>query len=231
MTNQKRNLKGKALEEYKKTLVLNDVQKDIIIGTLLGDSTMGLRSGKPFYGLKFEQSAIREKYITHLYQEFESFCGSPPQKRWIDTKKTRQSVWCRTYRHDCFIYYFDMFYEIHPDLKKGKLVSKKIVPLDIAQFLNPRVLAYWFMDDGTLNRQRTPRSGIAPLPSLFLSTQGFEKHECELLCKALYSSLNIKSNVHKDDDQWRIYILQESAPLFRELVTSYVVDDFRYKLS
>ena len=49
-----RNLRGKALENYKKTLVLTDIQRDIIIGSLLGDSIMGLRKGVPLYSLKFE---------------------------------------------------------------------------------------------------------------------------------------------------------------------------------
>jgi len=39
-----------------------------------------------------------------------------------------------------------MFYVLEPDLKTpGKVRSRKIVPSNIEELLNPRVLAYWFM--------------------------------------------------------------------------------------
>lgn len=222
---KKRNLRGKALEEYKKTLTLNDKQRDIIIGSLLGDSTMGLRSSKPYYSLKFEQSVTKENYIEHLAQEFNEFCGSPPSRRWLDEAKTRQAVWFRTYRHPAFIFYFNLFYIIEEDPITGKLYSRKIVPINIAKFLNARVLAYWFMDDGTFHRRSETES-----KQYYLSTQGFEKDECSRLCDALDCKLNIKASVHKDKTYWRIYIRHESAELFRQLILPYIVSDFMYKL-
>lgn len=218
-------LRGKALEAYKKTLVLNDTQRDIIVGSLLGDGTMGLREGKPLYSIKFEQSVKHEQYIYHLAEEFKGFWGSGPSKRWIDRNKTREAIWFRTYRHDAFIFYFNLFYTIHENPETKKRISKKIVPSNIAKFLNPRVLAYWFMEDGTCHRKKSPES-----KQYYFSTQGFEKTECELLCKALHSSLNIQSSVHKDGKTWKISIRQQSVEHFCELISPYIVEDFKYKL-
>lgn len=221
--NEKRNLRGKALENYKKSLTLNHTQKDIIIGTLLGDSTMGLRNGQPFYGLKFEQSVRREKYINHLANEFDNFCGSPPQKRWIDKLKTRESIWFRTYRHDAFRFYFNLFYIIENHPITGKPFSRKIVPSNISKFFTPRAVAYWFMDDGTYHLYQGKKA-------YYFSTQGFTKQECIILSNALLTNFNISSNVHKDKDKFRISIRVSSNQTFRNLITPYLHSDFLYKL-
>lgn len=229
---EKRNLHGKALADHKKTLVLSDLQRDIIIGTLLGDSTMGLRKGVPLYSLKFEQSMKKQGYIFHLAEVFDEFCGSPPARRWIDKKKTREAVWFRTYRHDSLAFYFNLFYVIEKDLVTSQPFCRKIVPLNIAKFLNSRVLAYWFMDDGTFHSdsRRDQRDRREGQKQYYFSTQGFEKSECQLLCDALRTSLMIKANVHKDGKYWRIYIRAESTPLFLHLISPYIVDDLLYKL-
>lgn len=222
---EKRNLCGKALSDYKKTLVLNDLQKDIIIGTLLGDSTMGLRKGAPLYSLKFEQSVKNQGYIFHLAEIFENFCGSPPARRWIDKKKTREAVWFRTYRHNSFAFFFNLFYVIQEDPVTGQPFCRKIVPLNISKFLNARVLAYWFMDDGTFHKHS--QSGAK---QYYFSTQGFQKSECQLLCDALRTRFNIQTNVHKDGKYWRIYIRAQRNDLFLDLISPYIVQDFLYKI-
>jgi hypothetical protein len=211
----KRHLRGKLLEDYKKLLVLTDIQKDILIGTLLGDASMSLRNGKPHYSVKFEQGEIHAPYIEHLYQIFESFTGSPPEWRFTNKEHTRRALWFRTYRHDQLIFYWNLFYKTKPDQSKVK-----IVPTNIHQFLTPRALAYWFMDDGSKKEN-----------TFVLHTQGFEKHESEKLCEALKRNYNIVSNLHKDKDYWKIYINQQSAETFKDLVKPYVIDCFAYKLN
>lgn len=221
--NQKRNLRGKTLENYKKSLKLNETQKDIIIGTLLGDATMGLRHGKPYYGLKFEQSVRRENYINHLANEFDDFCGSTPQKRWIDKEKIREAIWFRTYRHDSFRFYFNLFYIIENDSVKGRLFSRKTVPSKISKFLTARAVAYWFMDDGTYHLKKGKKY-------YYFSTQGFTQKECQILSDALLSNFNIDSNVHKDRDRFRISIRASSNQNFQSLISPYLHSDFFYKL-
>ena len=57
--NKSRNLRGHALSEYKKTIKLNPMQKEVLIGTLLGDACLYLQYGKPKLSVKFEQNIIR----------------------------------------------------------------------------------------------------------------------------------------------------------------------------
>jgi len=222
----KRNLRGLALERYKQTLKLNDQQREVLIGTLLGDASMSLRNGKPHYSIKFEQKAAKQSYVHHLYQIFEPFVGVPPSPRFLKNEETNlseelkdniNSYWFRTYEHKSLIFYYNYFYKI----KNGKKV--KIVPKTIHKFLTARALAYWFMDDGTFNFNGNKKSYL-------FSTQGFEKFECERLCEALQVNFNISAVVHKDKNKWRIYILAKSSDLFKTLVKPYIHSDFYYKL-
>lgn len=222
--NNSRNLRGYKLEIYKSKLVLNDVQKEVIIGTLLGDSTIRLRSGKPVYAVKFEQGIKNKRYIDHLYDLFEPYCGTGPAERFIDKEQTRKAIGFSTYRHDHFIFFFNLFYRIEKKPKGDGVRARKIVPENIHKFLTPRAVAYWFMDDGSYYKNP---NGYTYL----LNTQGFEHHEVIRLCEALARNFDIQSSLQRDHGKWRIFIGVDNAPKFRELVEPFIIDNFLYKLS
>jgi hypothetical protein len=215
------NLRGRKLEFYKKSLVLTDFQKDVIIGTLLGDSSMSIRSGRPHYSIKFEQGAMHEEYIHHLYEIFKAYVGTPPTDRWIDEAKTRKAWWFRTYRHEHFKFYYHLFYQTTQDGKKVKRV-----PENIKDFLTPVAVAYWFMDDGTytLNENKTEIY-------YWFSTEGFTKDEVQILCDALRDKFSIRANPSKDKQFWRIYVLAESSIVLKNLILPHIHQSFLYKLS
>jgi hypothetical protein len=236
---QKRDFTRKQLIEYKNTLKLTSEQKDILIGTLLGDASMSIRSDKPHYSVKFEQGESHKDYIDHLYQIFLPYTGSPPSMRFIDSKKTRRAYWFRTYKHKHFMYYFHLFYVITPNHENVENTSPKyhkvkIVPKNIHKYLTPRALAYWFMDDGTFYSTSRPRvskkHGGSGKKNYVFSTQGFQKHEVKRLCDALRYKFNIRANVHRDKKNWRIYILKESSTTFVDLIRPYIHQSFLYKI-
>ena len=59
----------------KQTITLNAIQKEVIVGTLLGDASMPLYRGKPKLHVKFGQCIARAEYIWHLYYIFENPVG------------------------------------------------------------------------------------------------------------------------------------------------------------
>ena len=61
---------GNALREYKQTITLNAIQKEVIVGTLLGDASIPLHRGKPRLCVQFGQTIARAGYIHHLYDLF-----------------------------------------------------------------------------------------------------------------------------------------------------------------
>lgn len=72
---EKKTLRGRSLAEYKKELQkkgLTETQKDILIGTLLGDASMQAMTGNQLSNIKFEQNISQIKYIEHLYEELDA---------------------------------------------------------------------------------------------------------------------------------------------------------------
>lgn len=70
MRYSKKVLRGHALQQYKLSLSLTDVQKDILIGTLLGDASMQAMKGQQESNIKFEQKIGQKEYIDHIYEIF-----------------------------------------------------------------------------------------------------------------------------------------------------------------
>ena len=57
------------------------MQREVIVGTLLGDASMSVRNGKPRFCVQFEQTIVRANYIHHLYDLFDHFVGTKPKVR------------------------------------------------------------------------------------------------------------------------------------------------------
>lgn len=222
--NQSRNLRGHALAEYKKTIKLNSMQKEVLVGTLLGDACLGIQYGKPKLSVKFEQKITRADYIHHLHDIFENFVGTPPQVRDIrgGGAQDRQSIWFRTYGHPEFQFYNDLFYPID----EHKL-RKKRIPQNIGKFLTPRALAYWFMDDGTYNSKSKNNSNSR---TYVFSTQSFPLEDQELLVQALINNFSIHVNIQKDRSMYKLYIPVTSTVPFLQEIRPYIHPCFDYKI-
>lgn len=221
-------LRGNKLKEYLKTIQLTAIQKEVLIGTLLGDASFSLSNGTPKYCLKFEQGKQHEAYVYHLFHIFKPIVGTGPSERTINrrkvqegTEKPRFAVWFRTYQFTPLIFYYNLFYEqtFDPTNPKFVISKKKIVPKNIGKFLTPRAIAYWFMDDGSYEN----KTGM-------FHTQGFTKSESQLLCDTLLEKYGIEAGVNKDRGKYKIRVKTSSAKAFRELIKDYVIPVFQYKL-
>lgn len=213
-----RGLRGAGLISYKKNLVLTQEQKEVIIGTLLGDST--IRTSKCNYCIKFEQKYTQIDYLNHLHEIFKPFVGTGPKLRVIKNafhKDYGVSCWFRTYAHIKFKYYENRFYKTD---EKGR--RRKIVPRNIHQMLTPRALAYWFMDDGSFSFWGT---------LYCLNTQSFTLSEQKNLVKALKSKFNLNFNVIKDRAYYRLALQEQDNKNFKQLIQPYIVPSFQYKLT
>lgn len=146
-----RYLRGNILETYKNTLTLTQEQKEILIGSLLGDGFIIFHreTKQPTYGFCLAQTWYAVDYVEHVYQIFKPFVGTPPKKNLIggikpDLPKPYE-IRFKTYIHNEFKYYYDLFY---PKVKDSNKRLKR-VPKNIGELLTARYLGYWFMDDGT----------------------------------------------------------------------------------
>lgn len=91
----------------------------------------------------------------------------------------------------CFTNLESIFYSKATSFKK----RRKIVPNDIENFLNPIVLAVWFMDDGG-KAQNTVRA-------FYINATSFNNSERILLQKALQNVFGLKINIQKAETNLR----------------------------
>ena len=231
---QAKDLRGIKLIEYKKTLKLNTIQKEILVGTLLGDATIS-KSKSIALNVKFEQKLANKEYVNHLYEIFEPYVGTPPRVRDITggRAKDRHSIWFRTYRHIDFKFYYDLFYPKRSAVLRktnnnnSTDLRKKRVPKLIHKFLTPRALAYWFMDDGSYyyNKSKNSQRKVH-----YFNTQSFSYEDIKILKKALKLNFNFDTNIYKDRKYYLLYIQPQSKDGFTKLIKPFILENFDSKL-
>jgi hypothetical protein len=222
-----RNIRGAACKEYILSQPdLTSLQKDALVGGLLGDGTLNLRKEQPrikrtglgnFPNYKFDQGYKEGKgleYVNLIFGIFFNLSGSSPTLRF---KLGKPHSWSfRTFRVPAFEFYENLFYE-KPKMSQDK--RRKKVPKNIYKFLNPRVLAFWFMDDGS------------KVPCGYrLNTQGFSLAENKILQKALGDVFNLQTNIQKDTSYYQLYIPASHKDLFTSLIAEFCIPTMHSKL-
>ena len=98
-----KRLNGKALREYKQTITLSQIQREMLVGTLLGDASIPFRKGKSTLSVKFTQTLSRAEYIQQTFLKTRSgdFVGAPPRVQNIcgGGARDRQQIRFKTYSH------------------------------------------------------------------------------------------------------------------------------------
>jgi len=193
----------------KKSESFSPRQRDLIIGTLLGDGTLEkTRAGKN-YCLKIQHSIKQSELVFWKYRQLQNFVLAPPKQQAVN-----QSLRFRTISHHELKEFQEMFYP------KGK----KIAPINIEEMLNPFVLSVWFMDDGN------KRIEYGKLQGFHLNTQSFSVKENERLKSAIYKNFGIKCFLQGNHGKIRLYVGAESRDAFRKLIGDLVIPSLQYKL-
>ncbi len=189
-------------------------QREILIGVILGNGHLETQNNGRTYRLKIEQSIRHKDYVEHLYQTFKDWVNTPPRIRLRtgkDGTKTKM-IGFQTYSHSAFRFYARQFY---PD-------GRKRIPKLINKWLTPRVLAYWFMDDGSL-KWRLSRAVI-------LNTQGYTQDEVRKLTLLLKAKLGLEARMRKQQEGFQICICGKPLERFLKLVRPYLLKEMWYKV-
>jgi len=208
-------MRSNKIEEYKKTLKLSELQKQVLVGTLLGDGCLETRNRGRTYRLKVEHSISQKDYVNWKCQVFKSFTLSEPRihKR-MSYGLVRDNYCFQTLSHGSFRFYGQQFYRD----------GKKIMPKIISKLLTPLALAVWFMDDGSIKSKQHK--------ALVIHSQSFNKQDLELIRGVLEVKYKIKSALRKrkDGSGFVIYLLSETIDIFIALVEPYILSSMKYKL-
>ena len=206
-------MRFRAIEKYKETLSLTSRQRQILVGSLLGDAHLESRYKLGCATLRIEHSYKQKEYVDWLHNEFKKWVRTSPRKktRWSWGKKQDKYIFM-TYGHKILGEFREIFYKNR----------KKIIPENLEYYLTPLSLAIWYMDDGSIksNKHR----------GMFLNTQAFNVLDVEKLQKILEKKFSTKTVTRKDKNGLQIYILGKSAENFMRLIRSYIIPSMEYKI-
>ena len=179
----------------------------------------------------YGQSSLRENhlnYFNHIFELFKPFISKEykvKSRSFIDKRynKTYSSILFATLTLPCFTYFRELFYNLE---------GQKIIPNNINQLLTPRGLAYWIMDDGSIQNK-----------GLHLNVYGFSFDEVVKLkntLENLFVPINgemgrggaiIKCSIHNHKKGYRIYIWEESMITVRNHIQQHMHKDMLYKIN
>lgn len=201
-SNSKNPMNTKEIRELKKTLELNDIQRSILVGTLLGDGHLETQDKGKTYRLKLEHQIAQRDYLEWIYDQFQEWIPSGIRSR--IKKNGYEYVLFDTYSHGAFRFYAQQFYPS----------GKKEIPKLIEKLLDPMALAIWFMDDGSWKSDKHK--------TYIIHTLGYSKKDLELVQKILKKKFDLETSLHAQKGKyWRLYVKSESAKKFKDLIEPY----------
>lgn len=214
------------------SVTLTQQQKDLLVGTLLGDGSLSTETRGNTWRYRALQKKEHKLYLDHKYHIMQNLCLTGPifAKTYDNrTNKTYERWYFNTTVHDCLRFVGNMFYKYNATLQK----IVKDVPPDIEKFLTPAAISYWYMDDGALK-------WLGHSNAMRICTESFSKHGVYRLQKALKNRYNITTTLTKKTANvngirvivgYRLAIPETSAAAFCDLIKPYLVDCMKYKVS
>lgn len=217
--------------------MFNEKQKQIFIGSMLGDGTIvnnwqhGNVCRFQVGQSKFDkENTDKISYINYFVESFDDFSTNYREMEVLANKTLPLSGYADDKVFCSYVFYTKnlKFWEklaskwYVPRTDHPRFKRHKIIPQDIK--LTPLSLCIWHMDDG-YNSQKDA--------NVELNTQGFAIEEVDFLIERLQSDLGIKSHKKtggRDDLQKKIYIGRKSYFDFMDIIKPHIEwDCFKYK--
>ena len=202
-------------------LTLTKLQKEILIGCILGDLHIEQSLNGQTARLVFEHSIKQKAYMQHLYFHFKDWVpGELSIKNRNRNGRISQTLVFKTRYDGVFRFYRKQFYNSQ---------GVKIISRLIHRLLTPIALAYWYMDDGSIKSKQSK--------GVLLNTHSFSKNEIDLLCSILTDKFNLKckprQQKHEVNNQlkiyYQIYISGYSYDILRQLIFFQLLPEMHYK--
>jgi uracil-DNA glycosylase len=187
---------------------LSALARDVVCGTVLGDGCLQATSSS----LTFSHSQRQGEYA-RFKAELLAELGVDVQEREVAAVvgggRMYPVVHARTLAHRALRVIRQDFYRPH-----------KVVPSWLTDELNPRMLAFWFMDDG---HTRIREGGRRPLAEI--ATNAFSDADLQVLIAGL-ARLGLPAKTTRK----RLYFNVQATERLSDLIAPYVPASMRYKL-
>lgn len=194
-------------ERLKIKMVKRD--KEIIVGTLLGDSCLRyVHSGCTSPQLTFSHAEKNKVYFKWKYNLLSKFFNGYIKRNKKSRFKELNFVYQTLGKNlPCLINFRKKFY----------LTGKKVIPFDLLEkYFTAKSLAILFMDDGCIN-----------LKTINLNLQNFKEDELKNFVVFIKNRFNIEFILKKDKT---LYLRYNSVNTFLKLVSKHITKDMQYKL-
>ena len=193
----------------------------VIFGLLLGDGYAINRSGE---GVRIciKQSFKHKEYLFSLYEFFynRGYSSNLPPRKYIRNIKGINKIYYgfefNTFTFRSFVWIYNLFY------KKGK----KIVPINIENFITPLTLAIWISEDGTFVPSTGGQGGVR------IACNAFSLQEVKYLTNILQTKFNLDVTIQQIylKNKYFIYIKKNSIIDLENLILPYLHNSMYYKL-
>ena len=197
---------------YGYCLSLSEIQKQMVLGTLLGDGSLNYKryaSGKDV-GVLFMQSTKRAGYLNFKKQIMSSHLGGYREEMggWNKVPMGRQYVNSSPSLTE--------FLQSLNFIERGK----RTVSLETLNKLSPMGIAIWFCDDGCRSKN-----------TVSLNTQCFSKEENQIIIDYFDSAWGIKFHLAYDKKKklYWIYSCAKDKAKFLKMISPYVPKSMAYK--
>jgi hypothetical protein len=184
---------------------LTQLQKSLIIGSILGDGYIRIFPGRKDALLEINHSFSAKDYVDWKYEVLKNVSTSPPKMRKGNGRRF-------AYR-----FYTKQLPEITDLLGIFYRDRKKVVPDDLV--FDRTILAVWYMDDGS-------RCGTN---NFYLNTQQFSLADQEKL-RAKLENLGLQTTLNKDKSYWRLRIRKSSVAALKQLIGDLLLPSMKYKI-
>lgn len=206
------------LKVYKSSLTLTEIQRNFIIGSLLGDGNLRFTAKHHEANFTVDHGEKQKEYVWWKYHLLKDWVLTEPKEVKRIYHKDRERI-LTSYRFFTISHkeFTSLYYLFYRD-------GIKIIPQHIDKILKDNFsLAVWLMDDGNKNSS-----------SVFLNTQYFSEAEQELLRECLYLNFGLDTTLNK---HWlfrgrQLYRIRFTAVATRKLyklVKEFIIPSMKYK--
>ena len=193
-----------------KEVKFTDLQKQILVGILLGDAS--LRKDKNCINARLTCAhGSKQKEYCEYKTSFFAKCGGNCLYHKRNIPDSRNGIYYEDYTmtlpaNPALNEFFNAFY----------IGGKKRIPHELFEYFSEVSLAFLFMDDGTKTRQ-----------SYAIATNCFSKEDILKFRKFLFNKFNLETSMFANHV---LYIKACSRKTFENLVSPYICESMKYKL-
>lgn len=198
--------------------ILNQTQKDLIVGSLLGDAYLETTTKGKTWRLGIEHGDKQKIYVFKKYEILQTLSSKMQRPRLKITKKGYRGYSFWTPRLDCLKQFGDAFYQKYN--KDNTLSFVKVIPNQFEEWLTPQAFAFWYMDDGSM------KSKAHKL--VYLNTQGFTLQDNKLICQVLtrkyglYTDIKVSFNKRTKKYYNQVSIHGSSLEVLRQIIEPFM---------